>query len=201
MGSDLECDAALIEASLDDPAVFGEIYDRHAPALLSYIVRRVGRVDAEELLGDLFRTAFELRARFETDRTSCLPWLYGIAANLVMKHYRSNARQKAAYARASLTRPAPTSFEEGFVDADASASLAQRVIDVVEALPERDREVVYLYAWQDLSYSEIAEALGIPTGTVRSRLNRARKTLRELDDRFGEVPDGPPTPTDEGSAR
>lgn len=80
-------DSASIGRSLQDPSLFAAILDRHAPALLGYLTRRVGHNDAEDLLAQLFLTAFEIRGRFDLSRSSALPWLYGIAANLVMKRY------------------------------------------------------------------------------------------------------------------
>ena len=181
-------DAPLIEASIDRPEVFGEIYDRHASEVLGYLIRRVGVTNAEGMLSDVFLTAFESRHRFDLARTSARPWLYGIAANLVMKHYRSLGRRQRAVdrlaARGDLEIP---SFEDRLVERSYSVGLLQRVVTEVNRLPERDREVVLLYGWQNLSYSEIAEAMEIPVGTVRSRLNRVRGTLRELIDGSGKV--------------
>jgi len=174
-------DARLIRASLSEPAAFGGIFDRHASELLAYVVRRVGTADGESVLGELFRIAFESRARYDLSRTDARPWLYGIAANLIMKHHRSAGRLRSALERLALrqeSRPVP--FDQRIVDAAADRQLCERVAKAIEELPDHDREVVLLYAWQRLTYAEIAEALGIPIGTVRSRLNRVRKVLREL---------------------
>ena len=96
-----ESDAAVIRSSLDAPARFGEIFDRHATVLFRYLVRRVGVDDAELLLGDVFRVAFEKRATYDDERPSARPWLYGIATNLLAHHRRGEAR------RITATAPSP----------------------------------------------------------------------------------------------
>jgi DNA-directed RNA polymerase specialized sigma24 family protein len=151
MGS--ESDAGVIRSSFDEPARFGEIFDRYATVVFRYLVRRVGVDDAELLLGDVFRVAFEKRATYDDERPSARPWLYGIATNLLAHHRRSEARRIAATARL-LAGQAPLD--------DSTDQVVAR-----------------------LSYDEIATALDVPVGTVRSRLNRARLSLRELRTSIG----------------
>lgn len=196
-------DSRRIVASLVDPPAFAAIFDRHAAVLLQYLTRRVGASEAEGLLGELFRIAFESRGRFDTSRTDARPWLYGIAANLVMKHHRNRARHDGALGRLASARfdPSESSFEDRVVDADANAQLLAAVVRAIDELPDIDREAVLLYAWQGLSYAEIGEALDIPVGTVRSRLNRARSALRELSFSFGEEPENPPHRVQGGATR
>jgi RNA polymerase sigma-70 factor (ECF subfamily) len=170
-------DDEVIGRSLDEPEAFGLIYDRHAPTVLRFLGRRVGAEVAEGLVGEVFRIAFERRRTFDASRTSALPWLYGIGANLLLKHRRAEARRLRASARMAA---AP-----GTADRRASAAaldarlLFPRVADAIEALPDGERQALLLYAWEDLSYQSVAEALELPIGTVRSRLNRARAQLRE----------------------
>ncbi len=189
-------DAAIITESIDWPAAFGEIYDRHASVLLGYLVRRVGQSEAEGLLGELFRIAFEKRATFDVTRPNARPWLYGIAARLILKHYRSTGRQSHAMTRlASVRTDDSDPFDEAIVDrADRSQQLAQ-TLAAINRLPEADREVLLLFAWEGLSYGLIAEALDIPVGTVRSRLNRIREHLREPRATSGKEPDNIPRGT------
>src|SRR5262249_36925592 len=92
-------DAEVIGRSLDEPEVFGLIYDRHAAALLRFLGRRAGTRVVEGLVGELFRIAFERRKTFDASRTSALPWLYGIGSNLLLKHRRGEARRLRASAR------------------------------------------------------------------------------------------------------
>jgi DNA-directed RNA polymerase specialized sigma24 family protein len=88
-----ESDGAVIADSLKTPGAFGAIFDRHGSTLLRFLARRVDPAEAEDLLGDVFRIAFERRSTFERGRASARPWLYGIAANVVAKHHRSEARR------------------------------------------------------------------------------------------------------------
>src|SRR5690349_588970 len=86
-------DAQLIDESLVDGGRFGEIFDRHAHAIFWFLARRIGLDDAGDLLSEVFLAAFEARVRFDRDRPSALPWLYGIAANLLSKHHRHRASE------------------------------------------------------------------------------------------------------------
>jgi RNA polymerase sigma-70 factor (ECF subfamily) len=171
-------DADVIAASLQDPRRFATVFDRHAATLFRFLVRRVGRDTADELLGDTFRIAFERRATFDVSRSNARPWLYGIASNLVAKHRRTEGRRLRAMARVSpATIVDPADQVATAVDAD---QLWPCVADHLADLPAGERDALLLYAWEDLSYDEIATALDVPVGTVRSRLNRARTRLREL---------------------
>ena len=171
-------DAEVIGRSLGEPEAFGLIYDRHAPALLRFLGRRVGARIAEELVGDLFRIAFERRKTFDVSRASALPWLYGIGSNVLLKHRRAEARRLRASARMATAG--------GAANRRASAAaldarlLLPRVADAIASLPDPEREALLLFAWEELPYEGLAEALDLPVGTVRSRLNRARARLREL---------------------
>ena len=171
-------DAEVIGRSLGEPEAFGLIYDRHAATLLRFLGRRVGARVAEGLVGELFRIAFERRKTYDASRASVLPWLYGIGSNLLLKHRRGEARRLRASARIAASLEA----ESGRASAAAldARVLFSRVADVIEVLPDGEREAFLLFAWEELSYQSVAEALELPIGTVRSRLNRARAHLREL---------------------
>jgi RNA polymerase sigma-70 factor, ECF subfamily len=178
-------DGAVIAESLETPGAFGVIFDRHGSTLLRFLARRVDPAEAEDLLGEVFRIAFERRSAFDQDRDSARPWLYGIAANLVAKHHRGEARRLRAMARASALRASAARLldddpaERAVAAADAGA-LWPRVAGAIGALPEAERQVLLLFAWEELSYDEIAQALGVPVGTVRSRLSRGRARLGAL---------------------
>lgn len=194
-------DGAVIADSMEAPGAFGVIFDRHGSALLRFLARRVDPSDAEDLLGEVFRIAFERRSTFEQDRDSARPWLYGIAANVVAKHHRSEARRLRAIARASAERAfADDPAERAVAVADASARWT-RVIDAIGALPEGERQVLLLFAWEELSYDEIALALGIPVGTVRSRLSRGRARLAALAEGRHATSGVPLGPCDAGGDR
>jgi RNA polymerase sigma-70 factor (ECF subfamily) len=178
-------DAAVIRSSFDEPARFGEIFDRHATVVFRYLVRRVGVDDAELLLGDVFRVAFEKRATYDEARPSARPWLYGIATNLLAHHRRSEARRIAATARLLAGQVPPDDSTDQVVARLDALDLWPDVAEAVALLPEGERDTLLLYVWEELSYDEIASALDIPVGTVRSRLNRARLRLRELRTSIG----------------
>jgi RNA polymerase sigma factor (sigma-70 family) len=185
---DARSDAEILERSSRDPELFGVVFDRHFAAIHRYLDRRVGADEADELAGEVFRIAFERRSRYRDLHESALPWLYGIATNLVLKRWRGEERRLRALARAQAGEvPGGGDME----DADmriASAAARARLLKALAGLSKGDRDVVLLVAWQELSYEEVAAALEIPPGTVRSRLNRARGILREHLGDFGDEP-------------
>ena len=156
-----------------DTDAFVSAFDAHFGALHGYLRRRVGEPLAEEIAAETFARAFDARDRYDPDRGGVLPWLHGIAANLVSGHFRTESRRLRAYARAAAqveqTTPASTGDR-----VDAASGLAEALAD----LRPEERDVLLLYAWADLGYEEIAAALGIRVGTVRSRLHRGRARLR-----------------------
>jgi RNA polymerase sigma-70 factor (ECF subfamily) len=172
-------DAEVIAGSLEDPRLYATLFDRHAGVVYRFLIRRVGRDTADELLGETFRIAFERRASFDGTRPSARPWLYGIATNLVARHRRTEGRRLRATARLAEAVPA-----EALADVVAAALDAQAAwplaLDAIAGLPDGERDALLLYVWEELTYEEIGAALQIPVGTVRSRLNRARSRLREL---------------------
>lgn len=178
---DADTDAALIAASLEEPAWFSAIFDRHATTLYRYFVRRVGPSEADGLLGELFRVAFERRSTYDTSRLNARPWLYGIATNILAKHRRREARRLRATARLVAERSAPSDLADGVAATIDAATLWPRVSEMIAALPHGERDALLLFVWEQLSYEEIATSLDIPIGTVRSRLNRVRQRLRTLD--------------------
>jgi RNA polymerase sigma factor (sigma-70 family) len=180
-----ESDAVVIRASLDEPARFGELFDRHATVVFRFLVRRVGVDAAESLLGEVFRVGFEKRATYDCERPAARPWLYGIATNLIAHHRRSEARRLRATARVLLRHPAQEDPAEAIVARLDAAELLPRVADALARLPDGERDALLLFAWEELSYDEIAVALDVPVGTVRSRINRARQSLRELQTSIG----------------
>lgn len=172
-----ESDAAVIAASLEEPGAFGVLFDRYGSLLLRFLARRVDPTEAEGLLGEVFRIAFERRASFDRDRDCARPWLYGIATNVVAKHHRSGARRLRATLRLAERRVLPEDPADLAVEAADAQVRWARVADAIVGLPDPERQALLLFAWEELSYEEIADVLGVPVGTVRSRLNRARARL------------------------
>lgn len=172
-------DAAVIAASLTDAGCFAELFDRHARVIFRYLVRRVGP-EADDLVGEVFRIAFERRETYDLCRPDARPWLYGIATRLVARHRRSEARRLRAVARFAARRYSADDMADRVVAAADALGDWARVAQAATDLPEGERDTLLLYVWEDLSYQEIALALDVPIGTVRSRINRARTHLKGI---------------------
>jgi RNA polymerase sigma factor (sigma-70 family) len=166
-------------ARTGDCEAFGTLFERHATAIYNYCFRRVGSwATAEDLTSVTFLEAWR-RRDVELADGMVLPWLYGIATNVVRNANRSTRRYVHALAR--LGPPRPTPDFSGAADARLDDEAAMRkILALVSRLRREEQDVLSLCAWSDLSYEEAAVALGVPVGTVRSRLSRARTHLREL---------------------
>jgi RNA polymerase sigma factor (sigma-70 family) len=171
-------DAELIAESATRPRAFMPLVERHNRVLFGYLARRLGADVAEELVSETYARAFELRHRYDTQRPDARPWLFGIATNLMRNHLRSNARQSRAFARAGVN---DVSFDDdAAIDARLDASVhGEAIQEALSQLSPGDREALLLFAWGEMPYEDIAASLDIPVGTVRSRLNRARRQLKE----------------------
>ena len=174
-------DAAVIEQSWHEPEIFAELYDRHAPPIHRYVSRRLGDGLADDVVAETFLAAFRARQRYDLERPDARPWLYGIAANMIGRHRRAESRRLHALAREAGrvgAGPAMATADEIAGRLDAVA-LRRELLTALARLSAGDRDVLLLIAWAGLSYAETATALGIAPGTVRSRLHRARKKVRE----------------------
>jgi RNA polymerase sigma-70 factor (ECF subfamily) len=170
-------DAELIRQSRGDPEIFATLFDRHAPALHRYIVRRLGDSLADDVVAETFLAAFRRRERYDTARADARPWLYGIAANLIGRHHRVEIRSYRALARTGVDEVAEP-YTDRVDERVAAVAVHRDLARALGGLSAADRDVLLLVAWADFSYEEVATALEIPVGTVRSRLNRARKKTR-----------------------
>ncbi len=177
-------DAELIAASLRDPGLFAGVFDRHYAAIAGFLRRRLERSLADELAAETFLRAFDGRGRYDVTRADALPWLFGIAANLLSAHRRGEERRLRAFARAARLAEEERDLEDVAARLDAVAA-SPALAGALASLGAGDREVLLLYAWADLGYEEISVALGIPVGTVRSRLHRARDHVRKRLERDG----------------
>ncbi|MCP9954207.1 RNA polymerase sigma factor [Actinomadura madurae] len=170
-------DAEIVRRSRHEPECFAALFDRHYAAIHGYAARRLGRGLADDVAAETFLIAFDRRGRYDLARPDARPWLYGIASNLVARHHRAEVRQYRALARAGTSEAG-----DGHADAVAGRVDAQAAKGALAAalagLPRGDRDVLLLVAWAQLTVQEAGEALGIPAGTARSRLHRARRRIR-----------------------
>jgi RNA polymerase sigma factor (sigma-70 family) len=171
-------DSVLVQASQTDPQRFAELYDRHAPDIHRYVARRLGDSAADDVVAETFLVAFRRRDRFDPSRGAARPWLYGIASNLIAGHRRSEVMQYRVLAKTAVD-PVVESHRDRAEERVAAAAVTRQLGAALARLAKRDRDVLLLVAWESLTYDEVAQALGIPIGTVRSRLNRARKKVRK----------------------
>ncbi|MCP4968168.1 MAG: RNA polymerase sigma factor [bacterium] len=179
-------DSDVIAASLDDPDRFGEIYDRYSRRVFGYVVRRIPREDAADITGDIFLRAFRFRHKFDLKRSAALPWLLGIATNVIGEYLRKRTRRTRIGLRADTFSNPPI---DDIATARADAARAWPALEAtLGRLKPRDRSVLILFAIEDMSYQEISDALQVPVGTVRSRLHRARTQAGELLGASGQTP-------------
>lgn len=174
-------DAELIGWSLaGDADAFVEVVRRHAPAVSAYLVRRVGRGSAEDLLGDVWVAAFASRASYDRSFFDARPWLFGIARNTVRTYWRSAPKEELVPEVAELPillNPWPD-LEERIDRGAAEERWRVPLRRALARLAPDERDVLLLVAWEQLSVADAARALGIPAGTARYRLHRARLALR-----------------------
>jgi RNA polymerase sigma factor (sigma-70 family) len=172
-------DSDLIADSRTEPEAFAVLFDRYAGMLYRYVSRRIGPEIAEDLVGETFLVAFAGRSGYDLTYADARPWLFGIATNLVSRHRRTEAAHYRALQRSPIEDVAQS--DDDRVAAGVTARAARPLLArALAGLAARDRNVLLLVAWSDLSYEEVAQALGVPIGTVRSRLNRARRKIRAV---------------------
>lgn len=170
-------DATIISLSVFDPEQFAIVFRKHAPAIQRYVTRRIGHEAADDVVAETFLVAFRQRASYRDDERDCLPWLYGIATNLVGRHWRTEVRQLRLLARTGAD-PVTEAFTDR-VDAAVTADSAKaRLGAALAGLPANQRDALLLVAWAGLSYDQAALATGVPLGTIQSRVSRARRRLR-----------------------
>lgn len=165
------------------------VYSDHAPDLYGFLVRRVGRDLAQDLLADTFVAAIGSVGTFDPNRGSMRTWLFGIASNLVRRHWRTEERRLRAVAReaaAPATPIDPLLTPAGVIDRVDAGSDVELLIAELGRLDETDRELLALTGWESMSSAEAGAALGMPAATARSRIRRARIRLRAATDRRGE---------------
>jgi RNA polymerase sigma-70 factor (ECF subfamily) len=163
---------------------FAEVFRCEFPAVHRYIRRRVGRDAADDISAATFAAAYAGWSRFDLARP-VRPWLYGIATNLIRRHHRDEERKLRAYARTGVDPVAGGDESDVVHRLDADTRAASLAVVLADLRPE-ERDVLLLHAWAELADEEIAAALSIPLGTVKSRLHRTRARLRNQLDAMGE---------------
>jgi RNA polymerase sigma-70 factor, ECF subfamily len=176
-------DARILSDSVSEPATFSCLYERHLRAVASYVARRTGSELSEDLTAEVFVRAFRRRAVFRDEHGTALPWLLGIANNLIADHRRAERRRLEMLRRLATTRLVPSETSVG--------ALSPELVGELLRLPPADRDTLLLVVWGELSYAEAATALSVPIGTIRSRIARARERLGSAVGR----PAGPEAPS------
>ncbi|MEU4084014.1 RNA polymerase sigma factor [Streptomyces aureus] len=165
-----------------DPDAFGSIFDEHARTVHRYAVRVTGNwATAEDVVSLTFLEAWRLRGTVRPEGDGLLPWLLGIATNVLRNTTRAARRYEAALARVPSHDTAPD-FADEVVERMEDAGRLAAAARALRRLRRGEREVFALCVWTGLDYAAAAEALDVPIGTIRSRLSRARRRLRELTD-------------------
>lgn len=167
-----------------DGDAFGTLYERHDRAVHAFCLWRTGDPSAaEDLTSIVFLEAWRRRTQTPLTTDTVRPLLLAIATNVVRNQWRSRRRHRAALERLGRAdAPRPT-HDDDAVERIAALERLNAVRGRLERLPAREREVLVLVALADLSYEETAAALGLPVGTVRSRLSRARSRLDHSGER------------------
>ena len=170
-------DAELWELSTKEPEAFGEIFRRHARSVFAICYWRTGDAAmAEDVTSVVFLEAWRRRELVVLEQRSALPWLLGVANHTSRNATRSLRRYGQALRRLDGHRNLPSDDDViDRIDAETSLNL---VNEVARDLSDQEREIVLLVFWSGLSYEATAVALGVPVGTVRSRVSRTRRKLQ-----------------------
>jgi RNA polymerase sigma-70 factor, ECF subfamily len=179
-GGALVDDAHVIDWSIEDPDTFAELFHRHSGEIGRYVTRRVGPGIAEDLVAETFLVAFRRRGSYDGSRTDARPWLYGIATNVMRRHRRDEVRALRALERTGVDPVLADSFTDRVDGQVAAEEMSRRLAPALARLNAGQRDVLLLTAWAGLTVDQIAEVLGIPNGTARSRLDRARTKIRAV---------------------
>jgi RNA polymerase sigma-70 factor (ECF subfamily) len=173
----MSADGTAIARSLKRPEAFTDVFDRHFAFVHRYVSRRAGRDRADDVTSHTFTVAFAHRGRYRDDLGTARPWLLGIATNLLRAEYRGDQRVASVIERLG-SEAVVSSSSSDLAGASAELNDDNRLHDALARLDPEQREALLLHALGELSYAEIASALEIPIGTVRSRISRACAALR-----------------------
>ncbi len=173
-----------------DAAQHARLWDQYAQRIYRYCFRRTADHElAEDLTSIVFLEAWRCRSKLHLSPESELPWLYGVASNVLRKQWRTQRRYRTALARLPEPRDERDLAQDAVERLD-DQELMVRLLARLRSLPQIEQEVVALCLWEELSPKEVAVALGVPEATVRTRLHRARRRLRVLAEANGVAPLG-----------
>ncbi|CAM5527044.1 RNA polymerase sigma factor [Streptomyces sp. B1-3] len=166
-----------------DPDAFAELFDACARSVYNHAFRLTADWSlAEDVMATTFMEAWRRRTSVEAEGASLRPWLLGIATNVARSHHRSNRRYRNAAAAAHAAEERVEDHAEETAGRLDDRRRINATLAALSLLKRPEREVLTLCLWEGMEYAEAARALGIPVGTVRSRLSRARAKLRKLTD-------------------
>jgi RNA polymerase sigma factor (sigma-70 family) len=172
-------DAALWARTGDEPAAFAEIFQRHADAVYNHCFRKTASWStAEDLRSVVFLEAWRRRKEVRLHEESILPWLLAVANNVVRTRARSLRRHRSMLARLPIALVSADDPEAEAIARLEDEAQMRRVQSAIGGLPRAQQDVLALCVWAELDYAAAAVALGVPIGTVKSRLSRARQHLR-----------------------
>lgn len=172
----MRSDSEIVRESLEQPAAFSDLYERHARVVHRYASRRLDAAAADDIMSETFLVAFDRRSSFDLGVDDARPWLLGIATRLIRKSRRIEARMWRSLQTSTSAQDHALDDAADRIDARrAVGELARRI----GALSAPDRDTLLLSAWGDLDYAGVAHALGVPVGTVKSRMNRIRRLLSD----------------------
>ena len=182
-----QCGPESSGAREDAERRFDQLYHSHFRSVYAYALRRTPTLqDVPDLVSDVFTTAWRRIDRVPEPPQDLL-WLYGVARRVLSQHHRGRRRRErlGIRLRALAITATPSGPESGGL-------LDRRLIELIESLRPRDRELVRLIAWEQLSHAQVADVLGCSANAVAIRWHRSIKCLRsQLGDGVGELPPGP----------
>lgn len=177
-----------------DGVALGELFERHSDAVYNHAFRRTADWSAaEEVTSLVFLEVWRRRGDVELERDTALPWLLGVARNVLRNRWRTKRRHRKALAR--LPEPSPGRFDDDVDDRLDDQRRMRRLLKLIGRLPASQRDVLELVAWDGLTYEHAADVLDVPVGTVRSRLSRARRRLTEMEAELAVSADQTTTPS------
>ncbi len=170
-----QTDAELLVRVADrDRAAFELLYGRYVRSIFGLALRRLrDRQRAEDAVQETFAAVWRSAASYRPERGPAAPWLYAVARNAIVDRLRARVEPASEV-------PEMVSSEPGPADRAEASFVAWRIHRALEELPEKEREVLELAYWSEMSQSEVADYLNIPLGTVKTRTRSALSRLAGL---------------------